>query len=496
MIGIQQKILVALNSSYFIFILAGVIGGLAFIHQWTAWLIFPYAILFLYGISHVKSLKKVLIGSYISGIIKAGIAISWLFYAFPFDWFTDALLYMQFIFLTFCWLGTALSIGLGSTVAGAISFFTRKYKMVQRIVLPFVFVIADVAGAFFFSVYTLGPGNSLNTHFGFAMSGYALADHTLLKYFAMYGGVLALSIILGICAQVALILVLKQKNTQMKIGAVSFLIGIYIVTSTVTLSNDFKSPSLYTLATIETKFPATLKMESKDLAVRQHELLAGVTTALSHNADIVLLPEDARLSVNKNRELLLSELQALPHTSGAQIIDSARIPVTNEYTVQRSYAYDLDESKIYSSEKQYMVPLGEYLPYIHNYVLTLMGKNHLFEGFKNKSTLHEISHTAPKNIPNIIFCFESSSPWIAYKKSSNRPSDIIVHPVSHGWFRSPKILWNQERQVLITQALFTNTPILQAGNLAPNILYLPNGTVSESTLIYENNLHAVHIFEY
>jgi apolipoprotein N-acyltransferase len=469
------------------------LGGSAFIHIFTAWLIFPYSVLFLLGLLYSKNMKSVLIGSYGAGVIKAGIAISWLLTAYPLEWFPEASEQLQLIVIFGCWLGIALSIGLGSMVIGILFWHIRTSKVLQYAVLPVAILCSEILGSFFLSVYTYGTNVGFNTEFGFSISGYALADHALLKYGAIIGGVFFLGLLLG-CLTTAFIYVLSRlKSTNSKLLSTFVTLILFILTGywSITPAGTFEGELL---ASVETAFTAQFTMSTEDLVTRQQELFNGVTVALEHGAKTVLLPEDARLSSNSAPEYIHAKLADLPHREGALVVDSARVHIQKEYTLQRAYIYDLDSLNIFTADKRYIVPMGEYLPYLHAFFVNKLGGRHLFADLQNIPSKQDIPSDTPSNIPNIIFCFESSSPWITSNKQTVRKANLIVHPVSHGWFHTPFMLWHQERQALIVQSLYTQTPILQSGNLAPNLLFLPDGTVDSGRVVSKQGRHLVRIF--
>ena len=133
--------------------------------------------------------------------------------------------------------------------------------------------------------------------------------------------------------------------------------------------------------------------------------------------------------------------------------------------------------------------MGEFLPYFHRMFVAALGGLHFFKTMTYIQGTRELDASVPPSIPNVLFCFESTAGTITHEKVAAHPSELIVHPVSHGWFHTPRALWNEERQALIVQSIYTQTPILQVGNLAPSELYTPDGIVHAGIVIGEGTLH-------
>jgi apolipoprotein N-acyltransferase len=229
---------------------------------------------------------------------------------------------------------------------------------------------------------------------------------------------------------------------------------------------------------------------------QKNALINATEKALADEATIVVLPEDSRMTYELTFDETFTWLQSIPHAEGAFVVDSYRTNITQYQSVLRGYVYDISHRQVYSSDKQTLVPMGEFIPLIYFPIALLFEKTGLFD-YKTyvESMFTTIKH-APQYIPNVLFCFESSSAAMAKKLQENHAAELMVHPVSHAWFNNPTSLWNQENQMLIVQALYTGVPILQAGNKAPSKLYAPDGTVYEGTQVTFDERTIIEYFSY
>jgi apolipoprotein N-acyltransferase len=470
-------------SPYVYFVLAGLFGGVSFLSEGSAWLIIVLGICVIYGTLKSNSIETVIYGSSITGFLKTLIATSWVLTAYPFDWLTTAPHSIQIIPLVFTWFGTALSIGLGTT-AGAVVLYLVKEKTVLKYVAIFCFfAIADIIGAFFFSLFTIGPNHLPNIHFGFSMYGYTLADHGLLLHIASIGGVLALSLALGGYVSVSYIFheYLQKKNYSL---VLIYAMLMFIATSFFPLSHYVQTAETPVLVSVQTHYLAQKHITFEETQERQGYLLNAIGAAQKFNPKIILLPESAGLTAYKNKYRVLDDLTNLGISS--TVVDVTNMPIEGG-TVQRAYIYDIESGDIYTVEKKYSIPIGEYLPYIHYWISRLLGIHAIMYIANQERGSVEIPFTAGVDIPTVLFCSESASPLLTYSRHSRRDPELIVHPVSHSWFRSPYAYWNQERQMLRVQSVFLKAPILQAGNESPVHLFMPNGGIRNGTVSTINN---------
>jgi apolipoprotein N-acyltransferase len=424
-------------------------------------------------------------------VVKGGLVALWLFDVYPANWIGDVPDWQQLCFITMAWFGIALSLGIPYTLIGWCGYALKTSSVYMRaLALPFTVLCAEIAGSLLFSVYTYTPLVGLSFDVGFGTIGYTLAHHAVLRLFAPFGGVYTLTLLLGFVAALMLTL---HTLTPWKWRSVVVVVGVVLFVATGWIQITPTNRTSHTIvATVGTTFEARAYLSGNELTTRQDELLAGVRYALAQGAEVVLLPEDARLGERRNA--LLHTLQSMPHAQNAVVIDSYRTTISSSSVVLRGYAHDLTSGTTYTSDKRVLVPMGEFLPLLHKKIISLLGGAELFTHMQYIPGTEVIPSTAPEHIPHMLFCFESGAPTVAKEKARSRAAALMVHPVSHAWFHTPHTLWNQERSMLIVQSLYTGLPIVQAGNLAPSFLYTPDGVVhtGQSTEVTERV--SVHMF--
>lgn len=469
--------------------IGGVLIGLAFWYQSLWWCALLGMVLVVWTIHTTTSTRRAVMFALIAGWIKQGMSVWWLLNAYPADWLGGAPRTHQLGLILFCYIGTTLTTGAGY---GVFAYLLKKGASVHRVLFPLYvgicLLIGELAGACFFSLYTYGPHVSLTTYFGYGMSGYALADHSVLRYGAQVGGSFALTVIVGTIAGSIVLLITSRQ--QKKYLLTALLLGGIILTGYIPFSTHYP-PQNEIVAAIGTRYHSKIYNSPSEAYAAKTVLEESVKEALAAGARVVVLPEASQLAGNTSSETILKLLQEFPHVPNAVVVDSYDTNVATTTSYARGYIYDIDANTTYTTDKRFIVPVGEFMPYFHGSVVHALGGDAFFEAMSLREGDREVPSTAPSYVPSILFCFESDSSQIARIKSDR---NLIVHVVSHSWFHTPTTLWNQERQALIVQSIYTHRPIIQAGNMAPSALYLPNGTIEYGTIVGEDAFHATIIF--
>ncbi len=404
--------------------------------------------------------------------IKAFIALSFVWSVYPVSWLITLPPMLEWAILLLYHISSAVWLA----SAGIVFAFLLTYlPITYRIwAVPPTVVIAEYFGAITFSVFMYGEGGSITGAFSFGHSGY------LFSWFypmAASGGVYSVGFIGLLCTVVPVAVLVGQRRWA---GVIGVFLLVYVGWM---YQQTPVAPSLPTLTLVETIFGADTPLAPEEEAKAIADLVA---LAAQYNPDYILLPEDSRyLAVHyRAHEVGMTEAveawRIMNATTTAVIIDSART-VDHQYgTIQRAYIWG-QSGAIEATDKQYLVPQGEYLPALYNFVFRLIGgpsvSAFLTEAFSYRRGGQTISHEASASIPHILFCFESVDPWATKRLMKQRPSDFIVHPISHSWFREPTVLWQQLDTMLRFQAVAAGVPIVSVGNDVAGKVYLPNGAI-------------------
>jgi apolipoprotein N-acyltransferase len=488
---------------YIAYTLSGALMGIGFIftHFWWSTFLGVTVLYVVYNKSN--SLSVFLYGSILAGTIKGIVAFSFLSTVIPIDWAPENSLAIQILFVCCVWFLSACAIGSGLCVTGFIFWVTRNTLTAIAAPLQIIaLVIGEIVGSIIWSIVFFEPlFTSIHSHFGYAMTGYTFAYHELLRATAIFGGIYSLTLVLSALSY-TLAIFLGQCSRKNVLPTSTAIIGFFLAffyTAYISKTTSQKLPTsedqtIHQVAAIATNFDTHSYKDTLKNKIIQEELELSILSALSHDIDVVALPEDARFTTDKSDAEVFQWIRAHTLNPTVVLVDSMTAREGVGKTTLRGVIFDSFTETTSWSNKATLVPMGEYVPLIFELPIAFL---HIAHYFAHMSYSESVSRKyASEFHPSILYCFESSSPTLSKQKAHESSSPLIIHPVSHAWFHNPHALWNQENQMLIVQALYSGRSILQVGNKAPTKLYTPNGVAKEGLLVSETSDTKVLIFEY
>jgi apolipoprotein N-acyltransferase len=468
-------------------LVAGTSLGIATWHPWLWWLVFPGLVLTIHTIVRTETYGKRLWHLFIIGSLKGGGATIFFWYIYPYNWIGIDSALIQLAILLVCWTTVAAAIGLGhAIVLATYSHSSTSWSPQLAVsVFPIILVVAEAVGSLFFSLYSLGPGSSPNLHFAYGYVGYAISYNSLLASTAQFGGVYMLSALAG--AGAALLYTLWKLPSCRRIAFLCLVLLVTFVAIPVLLQEK-SAPSGTTVITIDTRFAADQFTTANGRQAQERHIKDAVEAALKYQPDYVVLPEDSRFTLNfKTPTAALTFLQG--HTSSTVLVDSTRTDNAFGETILRAYMYDTSRGETHSVDKEYLVPSGEFIPYLTSILLNQFAGTSTIATIESRLAYRsghgELRSSVPKEIPHILFCSESVSPTLTARRYANRPSAFTAHLVSHGWFNNPVILHHQTRAILRVQAIWSVAPIIMASNMSAGYLTTASGDRVAGTVLEE-----------
>ena len=475
--------------------LSGVLLGVGFVFPYL-WILGLFgAAYFLFLLTDTKSLKRSLLGGLLAWTIKSSFAVGWFWSTYPIDWMSVDFGNIQLVLILFYWLTASLWLGFGGLA------MVLLYRMVARFVsptticmyllLPFLWVASELLGAFSFSVFTYGPGGSLNSSFSFGWGGYLLAEHDGLLQFAALVGVYGLSWLFGALAATMLFVFIAKR--RFKLAAVS-ICGFLYATSfgSLFLSAEPALIDEIKVVTIETTVDGSMYRTDEGQAEIRRILDEAMSEALSKEPDYLLLPEDARFfDQQKSVASLKSRFQNTYSKPKTIVIDSGRVE-SYAGPVLQAFVYNGQDNAIERVQKRYLVPQGEFVPYLYSSLLRVAGRGSVVDKIEADVSYRvgqftDQSILSPQ-IPGILFCFESVSPQGVRTLLKERPKvPFIAHPISHAWFNEPQIFWHQLDAMLKVQAVWNKQYIVSAGNHMEGKVFTPSGDTKELMTVTEGD---------
>ncbi len=461
---------------------AGILIGVGLLSPWL-WIATLLGVaVHLYDLHQRSSVLRTTFAAGTTWLTASLISIGWFWSTIPITWLPIESLYIQILLVLIYWLTAALYLAAGGALFGLL-FAVGTYLPLHRVVLlgslPFLWVLSEIFGSLVFSIFTQGAASGVSIHFSFGYVGYALAQHGLFLELARVFGVYGLSWTLVALATIVILPYTTYKPEPLLTKKISVgVLLVILITTPLSLperSNPDAEP--ITVAVVTSRFDGSYR---HDFTTRQTQLLTGIESLTERSLDYIVLPEDSRL-FSTHQNYLLPQLQLRSLLGESVLIDSGR-KETTAGTVLRGYVYTAATNQLHRTDKQYLVPQGEYMPTLYTGVLKrFIAERTLTDITRNISYVPGAldKQDFPEHSPIILFCFESVSPIgvrnIVNTTQHNIP--FVAHPTSHAWFNNPDTLWHQLDTMLRIQARWNNLPIVNAANMAPSKVYLPNGTI-------------------
>lgn len=436
-------------------------------------------------VTQVSTRNQALSISFVFGVSKTLIALIWFWAAYPLDWLGIQSVLLQGVLVIVYWLPAAIMFGLGSLLLGLVVWYTRAVRWRYRsFLLASAWVLAEILGAAIFSLYTLGPGSSIQTSFSFGFSGYALIRQGWLGLIALWGNVYGLSFLVALLSLACI--ALYQTSPRMAQGWVLLLMLASLVP--VSLPHQPIPEGVYVVKT-----SWTTEQKKRWNSIDRAEIISDILMrAAEAKAAYIIFPEDARITEALGGiELTHAALTRL-FPEGIIVVDSGRVDIFDQAYL-RAHIYDTKAGEVYSFDKQYLVPQGEYVPYVYGALIAQLPQStslqNALRDISYRPGINQADVNLPAHIPAVLFCFESVTPQGVAEATRTRGTvPFVAHVVSHGWFhREVPVLVNQLDAMLLTQARYTGQPIAQSGNLVTTKLYLPNGEIVIPEIVAEGD---------
>jgi apolipoprotein N-acyltransferase len=485
--------------SWALFFLGGLLFGLCFVFPFLYWCFIPAFVLFLFGVKKESSVRKLFLYGLLSGTLHYAGSFYWVWSTFPILWMADAPYALQLGAIGLYWILTSVAMGVTS---GFFAVWVKKFLSQPYLLLllgPVLWVIGEVIRSFLFSLYAFGPGGFFNVGFSYGYLGYLLAETPRLSMLASVAGVYGLSYLAALISLTCYVVFFGREMRKFGI-CVLMLLAVLTFLLPFFFTQPYEAKGIK-VVTVETYFDHAFFQKEGSGKEKKEELKKAVELAFSSAPDVILLPEDARLSdsFSSASELFI---WAHEHASSREIviIDGGPAVDARGRDVLRSYMYDLRTDSVYFFDKRYLVPQGEFISYVHQGILFLIvGKEKLqtilaearFEpGVMNDAAVY------PQHLPGILFCFETMVPYGVKRAEHWRSPEFIAHPISHAWFIDPFSLEYQLYSMLKVSAIWNHVPIVSAGSMTESMLFLPSGGREEGQIVHETPLWKLREFNF
>jgi len=435
--------------------------------------------------------KRAFIGGTITGAIFLGAVLKWLFDTAPFEWLgvksENSLVLTFFIFLVL-WFIQAIFLGL---FTGAFSWIAKKTFVSKfgnslwvLLIVPSIWIIFEYLKIWGFNILWLGKETLFGAHWTFSNMAYALHSNSALIQIADIGGIYLVEFLIILINTFLFFIVynLKNKNFHKKLLTATIIVilimvfwrgyGIYKLKS-IENGSQIKIALLQTNFVSSNDFNAYNRMDVFDVIKKIFQ----DPKNFKEKPDLVIAPEGfGIISMSGSKEIAKYILKDF-WKPGQIFLENQKIVDENEKVKSRLLYYDLDQEKpIAFYDKMFLMPNGDYLPYItklflniYSFDLDLRGK------FFERGEYPYVAKTQKGNLGGSICTgFLSLS---MNRKMTNDGAEILISVSSDAPFHGSKTLLNQNLAISQFRAVENNRYFAQATNMGYSFLINSRGQI-------------------
>jgi apolipoprotein N-acyltransferase len=454
-------------SMVLLFLLSVVGLSLPFVWYQAGWLsIFSFVpfIFFLKLISQKKlSVVRQLGLIWATGIAIFMIILSWALQTDPEKWAYingwQAVFGMWAVYVAF-----AIALSIQYLFFGGL-FLAIKPKFNNKsifLLLPAMWCVAEATRSIMFSIFFMGPGGSIGTYWNFGVLGVAGAV-TPLGYLARVVGMFGLSfiiVVVNIC-----IFWLIQKRWKLPL---SILIGIFALGL---ICYFVWKPPANSRKIVTGYLQQSLVYQTFQGDMTYYELVGKLAAELKEKTDILVLPEYSQFFIDTEQtnteqyKLAQTTAQEISNANGS-IITSTENTSTGKKT-NRVVLYSVTGVLKAFNDKTFLIPLGEYMPYVFIGIFKLMSQEQLLYTHQQMRQIAQgqssgAVFSGENNIKlGSLACSGAIAPEL-YRSLARNGAEVLTNSANLGIFTNAPFYHQQSQQFARFIALSNARPYVQS----------------------------------
>ncbi len=441
---------------------AGVALALPFVHYRAGWLSLVALLPLLFGLEWLEELKwkrwhKVAL-LYGVGLVFFGIIVQWMYHIRATDLIADSALRMTFVILSFFLVASSLALGF---VAFGWLYFRLPLSLKSAKIfalLPAVWVLGEYVRSVLFSVMWLGPGGSVGPHWNFGNLGFA-ASVTPLVYGSRLLGLFGLSAVV-VTVNLSLYMLIKRRFTRY---AISCLLGALILSGL--------GYGLY-VRSVDTKAVKVAVGHIQTGVDTGYEaaLARSVAQNSTHTVDVLILPEYSHFfEADAQQARPLQQQIARAALGGDQskgVIITSRAG-TGDYEGGNGVVYVRQNEQVISTQyKRFLIPAGEYVPYVFQAILKLSGNGSVVSAHQTEKTIRASKQGEQAVLVDgvrygALACSGVIAPEF-YRLLTHSGAEVLTNSASLSSMGIDKLYFQEARQMARFQAVANARPFAQA----------------------------------
>lgn len=376
------------------------------------------------------------------------------------------------------WLVPTFALGAVSIPFAYLLFRTKENAFAPLIAVG-ALVLHEYLRMWVWMVVTYGKGASTEPHLSITALGYAFADSPYFLQVAGYGGLLALTVLLGVSACALACLFGENDSRTGRAQRIGSLLAFALIVTSPLFSpkEEHQVAGTRTIAVF-----ATNSGPHGD---------TGDSTALPGKVATAPLPDIILLPEGKSLETVLSTLpdkNAFDRwfKNGRDVLIVHSSESTGQDGVRHNtVSYESTQAgPLARQHKVFLMPEGEYLPYLSQVFLSWFSGAKLGNIPKDKAVAHgdELVAVPFKGaVFGTLLCSELFSPFLYERLARAHGATVLVNLADPQWFRGSHILYRKALQIAKVHAVESRSYFLAAQNSAPSFVIDPRGRVVAET---------------
>lgn len=451
--------------------------GITMIWPDGKWLIFIALVPLISYIPHMNKMKlrTVLKDFYFGGIILCGFANLFLFQVAPENWTIELNGWFGALARIVSWLLTAFVCAIAYVFIGYILYSVKNFKW-QLVALPVLFPIAELLRSYIFAFGAYGPHGNISPNFNWGSMAVPASGTQLVYCSRLLGffGLTFLVVIINICV---FLLLFKHKI----ILPISILLVITLL-------------GFFCWRTGENHDSQALKVAVIHFKDKQNFSEVDKHFWPSENTDIIVLPEYSEILYSKNYKSLLSRL-----SKNGVLITSRENGASPDGTNQ-VVMLDRVGNIVYRQDKTFLIPTGEYIPYVLQTGIRIVGKAKILNDFNKVQKLTkgynpEQVFASPEDYKIGALACSGVGSLNTYRRLSNNGADILTNSASLSFLLPDSVYHVYARNMARYQAVSNNKPFIQASRSGQSYMIDNQGNFVAVSINNEEQLLQAEIYK-
>lgn len=454
--------------------LAAILLATPFLFYSAGWVSLVCVIPFLYFLElqfGKLTRKNFVLSVWAIGVIFNFIVVGWILNTKPDNWaYIPG--WQGAIALTIIYTLVVLFLSLQFMIFGVIYSRLRPNLFSPKvfIILPSIWVVTEVLRSLIFSIAAFGPGGSIGTHWNFGVLGLA-GSITPLGFSARLLGLYGVSFLV-IVINLGFFWLLHKKY---KLPIIIFIV-IVLMSLLGYIAYGSSGSNSINVGLLQLDSRSNSTMANDSYADRFKSGLESRNIA-PNSIDLLVLPEysDFYRDVNKTTAINITQYYLRPQGGVVTSVDGH----DTEKTTNNLQVYNIDGSVHSKFAKQFLIPVGEYMPHIVSTLLRLFGQKDALE-IANSSQIIEQGkvNIMPVTIAGVRVGSLACSGIIApdfYRGLSAHGAQILTNSAALAMFTNAPLYHAQSRQMARFHAIANARPFVQASEGAYSYVIDSNG---------------------